>query len=125
MLVLFLSFIGLITIFLVFLNLFTKYGDKTPEPDLKIPISLNNPENFQDILASAINSSVGVGETVTILTDGREFLDDLLNEIKKSKKSIYLTNFICNDGEFSTAIMDALAEKAKEGIIVRVMLDSV
>lgn len=118
-----LSLVGVLTLFLIFLNLFTKYGDKTPRPHFTNHVDLSDPQIFEDILVSAVNSSVDKWGTVEILTDGREFLFDLLAEIEKAQYTIYLTNYICSDGKFSSTILDALAKKAKEWIIVRVLLD--
>ncbi len=80
---------------------------------------------FEETLASTINSSVEVAWSTTILTNGAEFLPNLLEEIKNAKKTILITNFIWEDGEFGNTIFDALIEKAREWIEVRILLDGV
>lgn len=62
---------------------------------------------------------------MTILTDGEEFLADLLREIEKAHESIYMTNFIWRDGKFGKKIEEALKRKAEEGVEVRVLVDGV
>lgn len=59
------------------------------------------------------------------MTDGDEFLADLLEEIGKARESIYITNFIWRDGKFGEKIENALKRKAEEGIEVRLLVDGV
>lgn len=54
----FLMFVGSITVFLIFLNLFTPYGEKQIIPSLQTPVTLDQPQLFEEILASTINSRI-------------------------------------------------------------------
>jgi cardiolipin synthase len=115
--------IAVITVFYVFINLFTALADNTPPPSLSHTVSLTNPAQFENVIASSIGSTVESGSPITILTNGKEFLPDLLNEIKNAKQTINVTDYIWDDGEFGNTILQALAEKAKSGVQVRLLLD--
>ncbi len=54
---------------------------------------------------------------------GDDMFPDMLEDIKKAKKFIYMEYFIVNEGVFWNTIVDALAEKVKEGVDVRFMYD--
>jgi len=86
--------IALITLFYVFINFFTSLGDNNLVPHTETPVSLEDMDQFQTVLAASINSSVEPSGATSILTDGDEFLADLLTHIESAQKSILITNFI-------------------------------
>lgn len=63
------------------------------------------------------------GCEVTYYSDGEEKLVDLLSEIEKAEKFIFLEYFIINKGRVFDTILEALAKKAEEGVEVRLMYD--
>ena len=117
--------IGGLTIFYILINLFTAFGEQNLPPQATEKITLENSDDFENSLAASINSSVELGSSVSILTNGEEFLPDLLQEIKKAEKSIYITDYIWDGGQFGNQLFQALIEKAKEGVEVKVLLDGV
>lgn len=60
---------------------------------------------------------------ITYYKCGEEFFPELLKELKKAKKFIFMEYFIINKGTMWNQILDILKEKASEGIDVRVMYD--
>ena len=58
-----------------------------------------------------------------IFTDAREKYEYLLEDIKNAKKNINMLYFIVRDDEIGNKIVDALVEKAKQGVEVRFMYD--
>lgn len=50
---------------------------------------------------------------------------DMINELKKAKKFIFLEYFIINNGIMWKSILDILEEKVKENVEVRVMYDDI
>ena len=54
---------------------------------------------------------------------GEDKFADLLEELKKAEKYIFLEYFIIERGTMWTAVLDILKEKVKEGVEVRVMYD--
>lgn len=54
---------------------------------------------------------------------GEDKFEDLLKELKKAEKYIFLEYFIIEHGIMWDAVLDILKEKVKEGVEVRVMYD--
>jgi cardiolipin synthase len=117
--------VGVLSIFFILINFFTDLGDNAPVPSLDGTVTLDEPEKFAEVLATAIGSQVQDGSPITILTNGDEFLPDLLEEIKHASTSVHITNFIWDDGEFGNTIFEALIEKANQGLDVKVLVDAV
>ncbi len=62
---------------------------------------------------------------VCMYSDGKEFLDALLKSLNKAKKSINIEFYIFKNDDIGTKILDILEEKAKNGVEVRLLYDSV
>ena len=63
--------------------------------------------------------------SVEYFTSGSEMLFDVLIELKRAKKFIFLEYFIIEEGEFWNSILDVLIEKSKNGVEVRLVYDDV
>ncbi|MCL2637005.1 MAG: cardiolipin synthase [Oscillospiraceae bacterium] len=57
------------------------------------------------------------------LSPGNIFFDKLVFELKKAKKFIFIEYFIINEGEMWETIKHILAEKASNGVEIRVLYD--
>lgn len=57
------------------------------------------------------------------LSSGEEFLEDLLVELSKAKKYIFLEYFIIEKGIMWNRVLEVLKEKAREGVEVRILYD--
>ena len=62
---------------------------------------------------------------VCMYSDGKEFFDALIKSISKAKKSINIELYIFKNDDIGTKILDILEEKAKNGVEVRLLYDSV
>jgi cardiolipin synthase A/B len=116
--------VGILAILVLITSLFTSFGDKTPPPSLSIPenIPIDDPR-FENAVEGIVHGEFENGGPVTILTNGHEFLPDLLNEIRNASSSINITNYIWDGGEFGNTLLTALIEKARQGVEVRILLD--
>mgnify|MGYP002520753336 FL=1 len=54
---------------------------------------------------------------------GEDFFLDLLNELSKAKKFVFIEYFIIDTGKWWTRILNLLKSKVKEGVDVRVVFD--
>ena len=61
--------------------------------------------------------------TITYFAGGEEKLKDLLEELEKAEKFIFLEYFIINPGRVWDAVREVLEKKAAEGVEVRLMYD--
>lgn len=61
--------------------------------------------------------------SITYFSDGEQKLRDMIPEMRKAKKFIFLEYFIINPGRVWDEILAVLEEKAAEGVEVRLMYD--
>ena len=60
---------------------------------------------------------------VDIYTDGRKKFDALLKDIHQATDHVHIQYYIIHDDGLGTELIDALTEKAKQGVQVRVLYD--
>ncbi|MDD3397821.1 MAG: cardiolipin synthase [Clostridia bacterium] len=65
------------------------------------------------------------GNKIEIFNDGKDKIDSLITDIKDAKHSINLEYYIFDDDFVGKEIMNLLCEKAKSGIKVKLIYDSV
>ena len=66
---------------------------------------------------------VAEGNSVEILKNG-EFFDVVMAEIAKAKKSIHFESFLWKQGKLGKRLVEALCERARAGVTVRVLVDA-
>ncbi len=66
---------------------------------------------------------VSSNNEITYYDFGEKFYPELLKELKKAEKFIFLEYFIINEGKMWNGILDILKEKARLGVDVRIMYD--
>lgn len=64
-------------------------------------------------------------DAIGVITDTRKFITQLLAELDKAKDHIHIQFYIFEDDAIGRLLRDKLIEKAKEGIEVRLIYDSV
>ena len=60
-----------------------------------------------------------------VFFDGKELFNDILESLKKAQKSINIEFYIFKNDDIGSKILDILKEKAKAGVEVRLLYDSV
>lgn len=74
-------------------------------------------------ITNRTNYTVSSNNQVTYYKFGEEFYPELLKELKKAEKFIFMEYFILNKGTMWSGILDVLKEKAANGVDVRIMYD--
>jgi cardiolipin synthase len=78
-------------------------------------------------LRSALSIASGFpavdGNKVTLLENGGQAFPDMLDAIRSAQSSIHLENNIFRDGEVAREFVGALAERARAGVRVRMLID--
>ena len=74
-------------------------------------------------VTAAGNACVFSGTDVTYLPMGEDKLKQMLLELEKAEKFIYLEYFIISEGVMWGQILEVLARKARQGVDVRVLYD--
>jgi cardiolipin synthase len=80
---------------------------------------------FLQTMHALTGSPMSEGNLVTILKNGIEIFPSMLAAIRAAKRTINLEFYIYWDGEIGRKFAEALAEKARAGVAVKVVLDAV
>lgn len=64
------------------------------------------------------------GNKVTLLENGDESFPSMLEAIRHAKTSVHMETYIFRDGEIGRRFVDALVERARAGVRVRLLLDA-
>ena len=93
------------------------------DPDLHIECDLSIDAMMPSLAGLSLGTAVA-GNAVEIFENGAYF-DVLLEEIRGAKRSVHFETFLWEDGVIGPRVADALAERARAGVQVRVLLDAV
>lgn len=101
---------------------------KSNTVDLTELPQLGLPESQRNIATLAFrNSDAALHENndVKIFTQAEELYDHIVEDLKQARHHIHMEYYIFLADKIGSRIMEVLKEKAKEGIIVRVIIDDV
>ena len=107
-----------------------KYAVRKQEETIyrhKMRLSDPTMEQYRDIILYNLEAGQAVltdNNDISIYTDGKEKFRALYEEIKKAEKYIHIQYYIFRNDELWQAIEPLLVEKAKAGVEVRVLFDS-
>jgi cardiolipin synthase A/B len=96
----------------------------TLEYHLEHTFAVNDAEFFGSALAMA-NPLPVEGNAIEVLQNGDEFFPAMLEAIRTARKTVNFEAYIVYSDEIGRAFCDALAERARAGVDVRVLLDGV
>lgn len=88
----------------------------------------NIPEEYRTISNLFMNQNLALpfkNNEVEIYTSGYDFFPSLLMEIGKAEHHIHIDTFIISDDPLGRLIADALIDKARQGVEVRLIYDDV
>ena len=74
-------------------------------------------------IAGISHGRVVEGNSAEILRNG-EFFDVVMDAIAKAKHSVHFESFLWKQGELGKQLVDALCERSKAGVTVRVLVDA-
>ncbi len=107
-----------------------KYAVRRQEETIyRKQLRLANPEmaRFKDLILYNLEAGESVltdNNDVRIYTDGKEKFRALIEEMKQAQRYIHMQYYIIRNDELWQEIEPVLTEKAKEGVEVRVLFDS-
>ena len=79
---------------------------------------------FRQELNSLLGPSLSPGNRVTTLVNGNEIFPEMLRAIRSAKQTITFETYVFKDGEVAKQFARALAERARAGVCVHVILDA-
>ena len=81
---------------------------------------LSAPVTLRDL---AVRFSESSASSVEVLVEGRAFYPPMLDDIRSASSSVHINQFGFRPGEVGDAFAEALIEKAREGVPVRLVVD--
>ncbi len=95
------------------------------EPDSALAVT--NPGELSALLPSLVGltqASLDPGNHVQLLQNGDGFFPPLMRDIAAARESVHIETFIWYDGQLARQLAKLLAQKAREGVEVRVLVDA-
>ena len=90
--------------------------------------NLRVPERHKQLVDLFVNQSFSLpfkDNQIDIMTDGYAFFPELLRDIASAKHHIHLDMYIFEDDALGQLLADTLIDKARQGVLVRVIYDDV
>ena len=97
-------------------------GDKEIEKPLQRLYPVDSPE-FQWIMGAALTPPLVGGNQVQALVNGNEIFPAMLEAIRSAETSITLETYIYWSGSVGRQFTDALIDRSKQGVRIKVLLD--
>jgi cardiolipin synthase len=82
-------------------------------------------EDFLYTIQSTCQAALHHGNRVAILTDGEAFYPAMLDAIRSATRSINMECYIFQDGAIASRFIDALSERARNGVNVTIVVDAI
>ncbi len=82
-------------------------------------------DDFLYTIQSTCQAALHHGNRVTVLTDGPSFYPAMLEAIRSAKRSINMECYIVQSGQIADQFLDALAERARNGVNVTIVVDAI
>jgi cardiolipin synthase len=115
--------IAVLVAIIVFLLLFIWSIKRHRNPHLRI----ESDEPIEKLVASLAGLCFGTpiaGNSVEIFENGA-FFDIMMDDIASAQRSVHFETFLWKEGKLSARVADALCERARAGVAVRVLLDAI
>lgn len=90
-------------------------------------LQVQNPGELRALLpsiAGLTHSTMEPGNALQLLQNGDMFFPPLFRDIAAARESVHIESFIWYDGRISRQLAKLLAEKARQGVEVRVLVDA-
>ena len=78
---------------------------------------------FLAALAGVVNAPLGRGGEILLLNNGIRFFPSVLADIARAVRTIDFSVFFWEDGEVARQMIEVLAERARSGVAIRLLVD--
>jgi cardiolipin synthase len=82
-------------------------------------------DQFLYTLAALTDADYSHNSRIEVLSNGENYYAAELDAVRKAEKSIHLEAYIFTDGEVTRQFLDAMEERARAGVRVRLVVDAV
>lgn len=107
------------------LILLALFGPVFPYKIRKCTLMSLDSEEFLEFLGTISDAPIHERTSVEVLTNGDQFYEAELNAIRSAKRSVNLEAYIFQRGEVTRRFVEALAGRARAGVAVNVVLDTI
>jgi cardiolipin synthase len=98
----------------------------TPRIDYHVTMPLRpDSDDFLHVIQSTCQAAVHHGNRVFIFTNGAAFYPAMRDAILQAQVSVNLEAYIFSSGDVATMLIDAMIQRAREGVEVRVVVDAI
>ena len=98
----------------------------TPRVDYRVSTPIRpDSEHFLHVIQASCQASLHHRNRVEILTDGTQFYPAMRDAILQATTSINLEAYIFHPGRAADMLIDAMVARARDGVTVRLVLDSI
>jgi cardiolipin synthase A/B len=118
-----LATIGSLALLTGVVNLFFSLGRRPERIRMRSGVGVGDDE-FLRALAGNFNLPLLDGGTARLLNNGDQFFERMLEAVRGARRSVNMMAYIWEAGEVSDAFFEALIERARAGVEVRVLLDA-
>jgi cardiolipin synthase len=119
-----LEIIAAILLALVAIIFIPRPAEKAIRKQIQSPYSVNDPA-FRESVGHLVGAPLLEGNKVTTLINGDEIFPAMIEAMRGAQKSITMENFIFRSGKLSAQLVPLLVEKARAGVKVHVIMDSI
>jgi cardiolipin synthase len=105
---------------LILVSLFTPHINYHVEAPLDV-----RTEHFIHVLESLCVTTLERGNRIELFTNGPSFYPAMLDDIRRARETINLECYIFKNGEIADQFVEALAERARAGVRVTIVLDAI
>src|SRR5687767_7613306 len=98
----------------------------TPRIDYHVTIPLRpDGDDFLHVIQSTLHVAVHPGNRVEIFTNGSSFYPAMRDAIRGAETAVNLEAYIVSSGDVADMLIDAMIERARAGVEVRLVLDAI
>jgi cardiolipin synthase len=116
--------IGSLSFIAILVVLFLPIGKGPSNFDYSVPVPPVSSPKFVNMIAESMNAPLKQAGSIEVLNNGDAFLKSFLADIDGAKSSIDVMVYIWTDGKMSDQVLDHLDQKLKQGVQVRIIIDS-
>jgi cardiolipin synthase len=89
------------------------------------PVSAIHSSDFAQATGSLLGASFLPGNRITTLSNGEEIFPAMLGAIRRAQRTITFETYVFERGTTARQFVEALAERARAGVEVKILLDAV
>jgi len=98
----------------------------TPRIDYHVTAPLRpDSDDFLRVVQSGCQASMHANNQVEVLTNGTQFYPAMRDAIRAAEHSVNLEAYIMQPGDAADMLIDAMVERARAGVEVRIVLDAI